>query len=352
MVSPVLSSMLPQGFIDFSQADGFKDGAARSRSTSAGGRSSSMSDSQGSIHLHQSLLSPPLSPPVYAADTLGLPEYDYPTPWSIQNAPPLPGVEYPMPFIMKNTFMGFDVCRPPSLEGFYEERAIKSCPASGIGLPPGLEDFLEPDNAAARLVAAEAVLHREMKIAETQKEEQPAYHLPDGLFDAPADREFSDWYQSLPLHPPSSAPRGQQFDFQRQSSLFSPTLQAAQPLPLLLDSLVSVLPAQENCFYPQQVPLQAPFFDTRHVTPEVPVPPAAWAPQPQPNKLELGSPECPTMGSEGHRFGTCRPCAFLFTKGCSNGVMCSFCHLCDAGEKKKRMREKRAVIKNARQWGC
>lgn len=351
MTSSVLSSMLPQGCIGLSQADGFKDGAARSRSTSAGGRSSSMSDSQGSINLHQSSLSPQLSPPVYATDTLGLPEYDYPTPWSIQDAPPLPGVEYPMPFIMKNTFMGFDVCRPPSLEEFYEERVIKSCPASGIGLPPGLEDFLEPEEAAARLVAAEKVFHREVKIVETQREEQAAYHLPDGLFDAPADHEFADWYQFSPLHPPSSAPRGQQFDFQRQSSSFSPTLQAAQPLPLLLDSLVSALPAQDNCFYQQQAPLQAPFFDARHVASEVLEPPAAWAPHPQPNQLELGSPECPTIGSEGHRFGTCRPCAFLFTKGCSNGVMCSFCHLCDAGEKKKRMREKRALIRNARQRG-
>merc|ERR1719329_1336893 len=33
-----------------------------------------------------------------------------------------------------------------------EERAIKSWPASGIGLPPGLEDFLKPEEAAARLV--------------------------------------------------------------------------------------------------------------------------------------------------------------------------------------------------------
>merc|ERR1719401_1155146 len=55
---------------------------------------------------------------------------------------------------------------------------------------------------------------------------------------------------------------------------------------------------------------------------------------------ELGSPEMPTVGSAGHRSGTCKPCAFYHTKGCGNGVGCGFCHLCPAGEKKRRQKEK------------
>merc|ERR1739848_908047 len=57
----------------------------------------------------------------------------------------------------------------------------------------------------------------------------------------------------------------------------------------------------------------------------------------------LGTPQCSTVGSQGHWYGTCRPCAFLYTKGCMNGVNCPFCHLCEAGEKKRRAKEQRAL---------
>lgn len=49
----------------------------------------------------------------------------------------------------------------------------------------------------------------------------------------------------------------------------------------------------------------------------------------------LGSPGMPTVGSVGHWFGTCKPCAFAF-KGCQNGSACQFCHLCLPGEKQRR----------------
>eukprot|EP00933_Yihiella_yeosuensis_P005099 TRINITY_DN109533_c0_g1_i1.p1 TRINITY_DN109533_c0_g1~~TRINITY_DN109533_c0_g1_i1.p1 ORF type:complete len:360 (+),score=79.22 TRINITY_DN109533_c0_g1_i1:92-1171(+) len=54
----------------------------------------------------------------------------------------------------------------------------------------------------------------------------------------------------------------------------------------------------------------------------------------------VGSAECPTQGSVNHRFGGCKPCAFFHTKGCAGGVACSFCHLCPAGEKKRRQKDK------------
>jgi len=60
----------------------------------------------------------------------------------------------------------------------------------------------------------------------------------------------------------------------------------------------------------------------------------------------------PSMGSAGHRSGRCKPCAFVGTKGCNSGADCRFCHLCEAGEKKKRQKEKRAhftAIRHARQ---
>lgn len=60
----------------------------------------------------------------------------------------------------------------------------------------------------------------------------------------------------------------------------------------------------------------------------------------------------PSLGSAGHRLGRCKPCAFVGTKGCNSGADCRFCHLCEAGEKKKRQKEKRAhftAIRHARQ---
>jgi len=54
------------------------------------------------------------------------------------------------------------------------------------------------------------------------------------------------------------------------------------------------------------------------------------------------SVELPSVGSKGHARGRCKPCAFFHIKGCDNGALCKFCHLCDPGEKKRRAKEKLA----------
>merc|ERR1719203_1115339 len=56
------------------------------------------------------------------------------------------------------------------------------------------------------------------------------------------------------------------------------------------------------------------------------------------------APGIPSLGSAGHSTGSCKPCAFLHTKGCEKGPACQFCHLCDAGEKKRRRREKQRSV--------
>lgn len=61
---------------------------------------------------------------------------------------------------------------------------------------------------------------------------------------------------------------------------------------------------------------------------------------PMPN--EKPKNELPSVGSAGHAFGTCKPCGFFYAKGCLNGATCSFCHLCDRGEKKRRQKQKKA----------
>jgi hypothetical protein len=52
------------------------------------------------------------------------------------------------------------------------------------------------------------------------------------------------------------------------------------------------------------------------------------------------SPEWPSVGSVGHFSGQCKPCVHFHKKGCMNGTDCAFCHLCDAGEVKRRQSKK------------
>lgn len=76
---------------------------------------------------------------------------------------------------------------------------------------------------------------------------------------------------------------------------------------------------------------------------------ATGTPDSDPQQMLLksaGSDKLPSLGSFGHDLGQCKPCAFLHTKGCSSGTMCKFCHLCDAGAKKRRQKEKRQTFKD------
>jgi len=64
----------------------------------------------------------------------------------------------------------------------------------------------------------------------------------------------------------------------------------------------------------------------------------------------LGLPELPSEGSRWHQLGTCKPCAFVFKGGCSNGVACSFCHLCPPGEKKVRKQVRKTFQRGPGMW--
>jgi len=61
---------------------------------------------------------------------------------------------------------------------------------------------------------------------------------------------------------------------------------------------------------------------------------------------EEWAPGIPTKGSEGHQFGKCKPCAFVWKEdGCQSGIDCKFCHLCAPGEKKRRKKERHQVAR-------
>lgn len=62
---------------------------------------------------------------------------------------------------------------------------------------------------------------------------------------------------------------------------------------------------------------------------------------------DVGEPSLntPSIGSELHGSGQCRPCAWLYKPGgCKNGSQCKHCHLCPDGEIKARRKEKVASL--------
>lgn len=76
------------------------------------------------------------------------------------------------------------------------------------------------------------------------------------------------------------------------------------------------------------------------------------------SELQLASAGCPTVGSQGHMEGKCKPCAFYWRpEGCQNGFNCNFCHLCGPGARKRRKKERRHLNVSAmtllrRNLGC
>lgn len=312
-------------------------GSGASRSTSAGSSNGRHTDSK---------LSSPGEQRLYATNVPGLPDYEYPAPWSLpqppkqQDAPHLPEIDYPTPFTIKNTFIGANVGRPSSLEDFFLDRLTQSCPASGISLPtsgislpPGLEDLVEPEEAAARFVAIEAERRREAEALGTFHS-AATFGQPRSQFEVFPDTPFqSGAPEFLPPAPQPGLQMPWEFNQYAAPGHPAPTLVQAPPLPILLDSLLA---SQSK---------QTPHFNVQ--LSELCQPPAPPTQIPQLNEAlpvpEAGSPECPTIGSRGHFYGECKPCAFLYTRGCTNGASCSFCHLCEPGEKKRRAKEKRTA---------
>lgn len=51
-----------------------------------------------------------------------------------------------------------------------------------------------------------------------------------------------------------------------------------------------------------------------------------------------------SLGSANHGTGVCKPCAHFFGNGCKNGVQCQFCHHCPPGELKRRQKLRRIAL--------
>jgi len=159
---------------------------------------------------------------------------------------------------VRNTFLDTQAPLSPSLQPFYRERTVRTCPGAHAGILHGLF-------------------------------QEGAYAV-----DVPA-----------PAMPGADGPT---------------------PLP----SPAPYMPATPNDFvHAKTVVSLADMLD---------LPPAA--PAMAPAVPAAAARQLPSAGSALHGGGECKPCAFLHTKGCENGLNCQFCHICDAGERKRRRQAK------------
>lgn len=190
-----------------------------------------------------------------------------------------PNLSSPVP--VRNTFVDVVLSRNPSLDGFFEERQVRSYPGSEApDLPSDMPATPPP-------------------------EDRPSLLLGSALGD------WQEFWSPSQVGPPFQQ---QDFHFQQQQQ-FQPQLQ-------------------------QQVERQEPYLAQTTWLQPVPPPPPLPPFLPFVEEPRLGSEELPTRGSAGHRSGACKPCAFFHTKGCESGVDCGFCHLCWPGEKIRRRKER------------
>eukprot|EP00445_Apocalathium_hangoei_P062320 CAMPEP_0204100846 /NCGR_PEP_ID=MMETSP0360-20130528/194176_1 /ASSEMBLY_ACC=CAM_ASM_000342 /TAXON_ID=268821 /ORGANISM="Scrippsiella Hangoei, Strain SHTV-5" /LENGTH=420 /DNA_ID=CAMNT_0051050245 /DNA_START=29 /DNA_END=1291 /DNA_ORIENTATION=+ len=351
----------------------------------------------------------------------------------------LPGLEdeapeeVAQPFSVKNTFVDYGSHRSPSLEPFFRERRVRSCPASPAdeareaarGAEPavaaeaeaeaeaeaGAEGVRQQERAAAELEAeaeaeaeagAEGVRQQERAAAElathawaekgcagdrtwsfdrptrcpsfddcarafsyTEQEVSPfdAQSAQYCSFQMPAMNPYCGY--AAPISPSMGAmctPSSMGFGMSQFTST-TPMYGAQCPTPtnsntvLSLADAISAPPSQPATFSLSAMLMGTRQLETARSAPGPPPcePPSMMNSRPMmlapasapsappsapPSGPALGCSELPSVGSTEHGAGVCKPCAFFHTAGCSNGVACQFCHLCDSEEKKRRRKDK------------
>jgi len=196
-------------------------------------------------------------------------------------------------YSVKNTFIDFpawESLRNPSLEGFFQERLLKSCPASHA-------KPIEESLGASLLNPLEALLAgAEDQALNVEHQAVRSISLEECL------RDIEDKYQNLETYDDSLSTKANTDE------------DNASPTPGLLSD------AEEDV-KPRAISLT--------------------------NGLGLWS-----VGSAQHHLGNCKPCAFLWkdANGCQNGANCIFCHMCPPGEVKQRKKQKLAMRKMVKQF--
>jgi len=261
---------------------------------------------------------------------------------------PLPGIpdlDYPTPFVVRRTFIDFEVGRPDSLVDFWGDREIQSCPPGRIETmtseqeptrdappKPDVAHMLFEAGAAtssarsrSTSVGSSTVVSNENGIGflelpghpETIVAPEPVFESAEVWRDEVAPQGAGPlgawWPVGIPC-PPTQPPRVDGPLLTEPEAPPVPSHTATRPIlasvpVLLLSEAVS-----------QSAGVSQPFA----ASPDIP---------------EVGSPDLPSVGSAEHDAGTCKPCAyFAHSRGCANGLQCPFCHLCPPGELKRRQK--------------
>lgn len=241
--------------------------------------------------------------------------------------------EHPTTLLVKNTFIVARLARSPSLDDFFQERRVCSCPGSPVsrfaelstGSSEGAGAPFEVDVGSSRSTA-----DTEEEVPVDRRRSEPHLSVAHSMRTVWPGQEAqrvhpgttsTDWEMRLGPRPPWR---------QRGSGALATSCAGLQPRGALAVSgaqlpLGASLPAAFGAQLPEEASVKAG--------------------RPMPQDIS----EFPSIGSAGHYVGQCKPCAFVHTDTCSSGYQCVFCHLCEAGEKRRRQKEKRAFKIAARE---
>jgi len=256
----------------------------------------------------------------------------------------------PMKVTVKHTFVDVPATRDFSLEGFLNEREIKSCPASRMvsledepptfSIPPFAQPAMTPKFSAPRDCTVDSLeeffMDRETKSASavSTNVQVPLLNVTP-MFMAPRDStvdSLEEFFMDRELKPSTTAFPEVVLPMANPGIEFSSFFQ----YPLLSDVSTAASSTGES---PE--PLTPDLSDDEvdnHAE----------------KKLTISLTDglgIESRGSAEHMAGTCKPCAFNWKpEGCQHGQNCKFCHLCPIGEVKKRKKEKLILRKMAKAY--
>lgn len=280
-------------------------------------------------------------------------------------------LEYPVPLFVRNTFLDCQI-RPPSLDGFFEERRVSSCPNSRVyEVEDGMNSWIpcieslhrsktvgDAPGGLAAVAAAAADVRSECSTTDVSAPSSPSSET--SRIARGAARCSGELPQS-PERGEKASPVSLARSFIASASKLAPWHRSARPLPgqtplnpnaqpycpSRMAPAVTVGPAVPPPLLPAPA-IRPPLSALLPPLAPTSAPMQAMLPAPAPVAPQMQAPALPSLGSAQHASGTCKPCAFLHSKGCVSGTSCQFCHICEAGEKKRRQKEKKSFFSSAR----
>jgi len=276
---------------------------------------------------------------------------------------------------VKNTFIDNALPLSPSLEAFYQEREVRTCPSRQIGMLANLfKDVSRTFTQALGTPLNSPQLEDVQGVGETRAPSMTSFESPCNISTPNSDILYHDLpsYDCQQYNP--STPEIATFQqgmmavtcinaaFQQDKLCLATSstpdqlcprrtvlnlVEALSPEGTLSSNRDGIQEADGKDHYhdflatPLNVNAPSPTV-VAEVLPQGELPAVLPPRNPAPHDPAPGTSELPSVGSaeHGQGAGNCKPCAFFHKKGCDNGLLCAFCHLCSPDELKRRRREK------------